>query len=137
MLKAFNPEFLTISFYCFQANPPDSSTFPFILLGNKIDIDGGNSRVVSFKHSFHFQLLKLPANCNLIIVSEFRFPRRRQRNGVLQKVIYLTLKHLQRKTIMWMLHSCLSPELRWQTSMSRICKFHNYFLFLFSLLIII
>jgi Ras-related protein Rab-7A len=29
-----------------QANPSDPKTFPFILLGNKIDIDGGNSRVV-------------------------------------------------------------------------------------------
>ncbi|KAF2297498.1 hypothetical protein GH714_024408 [Hevea brasiliensis] len=28
-----------------QANPPDPGMFPFILLGNKIDIDGGNSRV--------------------------------------------------------------------------------------------
>ncbi|XP_022858433.1 ras-related protein Rab7-like [Olea europaea var. sylvestris] len=32
-----------------QANPPDLKKFPFILLGNKIDIDGGNSRVVSEK----------------------------------------------------------------------------------------
>ncbi|KAJ0939927.1 putative small GTP-binding protein [Helianthus annuus] len=32
-----------------QANPADPSSFPFILLGNKIDIDGGNSRVVSEK----------------------------------------------------------------------------------------
>ncbi|EOY16904.1 RAB GTPase G3A isoform 2, partial [Theobroma cacao] len=32
-----------------QANPTDPRTFPFILLGNKIDIDGGNSRVVSDK----------------------------------------------------------------------------------------
>ncbi|XP_027363689.1 ras-related protein Rab7 isoform X1 [Abrus precatorius] len=32
-----------------QANPPDPRTFPFILLGNKMDIDGGNSRVVSEK----------------------------------------------------------------------------------------
>ncbi|KAL6527230.1 hypothetical protein OROGR_016320 [Orobanche gracilis] len=32
-----------------EANPPDAKTFPFILLGNKIDIDGGNSRVVSEK----------------------------------------------------------------------------------------
>ncbi|XP_061365615.1 ras-related protein Rab7 isoform X2 [Gastrolobium bilobum] len=32
-----------------QANPSDPRTFPFILLGNKIDIDGGNSRVVSEK----------------------------------------------------------------------------------------
>uniref|UniRef100_F6HJD3 Ras-related protein Rab7 n=1 Tax=Vitis vinifera TaxID=29760 RepID=F6HJD3_VITVI len=31
------------------ANPSDPKTFPFILLGNKIDIDGGNSRVVSKK----------------------------------------------------------------------------------------
>lgn len=29
-----------------QANPEDPGNFPFILLGNKIDIDGGNSRVV-------------------------------------------------------------------------------------------
>ncbi|XP_078432165.1 ras-related protein Rab7 [Wolffia australiana] len=32
-----------------QASPPDPKTFPFILLGNKVDIDGGNSRVVSEK----------------------------------------------------------------------------------------
>ncbi|CAI9116447.1 OLC1v1017589C1 [Oldenlandia corymbosa var. corymbosa] len=32
-----------------QANPADPKNFPFILLGNKIDIDGGNSRVVSEK----------------------------------------------------------------------------------------
>ncbi|KAL5975481.1 hypothetical protein ACLOJK_019803 [Asimina triloba] len=31
------------------ARPPDPKTFPFILLGNKIDIDGGNSRVVAEK----------------------------------------------------------------------------------------
>ncbi|EXB37795.1 Ras-related protein Rab7 [Morus notabilis] len=31
------------------ANPEDPGNFPFILLGNKIDIDGGNSRVVSEK----------------------------------------------------------------------------------------
>ncbi|KEH15239.1 Rab GTPase-like protein G3A, partial [Medicago truncatula] len=31
------------------ANPSNPSTFPFILLGNKVDIDGGNSRVVSDK----------------------------------------------------------------------------------------
>ncbi|KAL5709961.1 hypothetical protein ACHQM5_020582 [Ranunculus cassubicifolius] len=32
-----------------QANPVDPDSFPFILLGNKVDIDGGNSRVVSEK----------------------------------------------------------------------------------------
>lgn len=31
----------------FQASPSDPKTFPFILLGNKIDVDGGKSRVVS------------------------------------------------------------------------------------------
>ncbi|KAI8018189.1 Pentatricopeptide repeat-containing protein [Camellia lanceoleosa] len=38
-----------ISLAHFHCVPPDSKTFPFILLGNKIDIDGGNSRVVSEK----------------------------------------------------------------------------------------
>ncbi|KAL5751879.1 hypothetical protein ACOSP7_022055 [Xanthoceras sorbifolium] len=32
-----------------QADPAVPETFPFIVLGNKIDIDGGNSRVVSEK----------------------------------------------------------------------------------------
>jgi hypothetical protein len=52
--------------WCFvtQANPSDPKTFPFMLLGNKIDIDGGNSRVVShcycaykFLHLFHKSLI--------------------------------------------------------------------------------
>ncbi|CAN1235288.1 Ras-related protein Rab7 [Linum perenne] len=34
-----------------QANPADPKSFPFILLGNKIDVDGGNSRVVSEKRA--------------------------------------------------------------------------------------
>lgn len=42
-LENWHEEFLK------QANPADPKTFPFILLGNKIDIDGGNSRVVSEK----------------------------------------------------------------------------------------
>lgn len=41
-----------------QANPPDPKRFPFILLGNKIDIDGGNSRVVR-KH-IHSAVHDLP-----------------------------------------------------------------------------
>ncbi|URE04382.1 STYKc [Musa troglodytarum] len=35
--------------FLLQASPPDPENFPFIVLGNKIDIDGGNSRVVSEK----------------------------------------------------------------------------------------
>jgi hypothetical protein len=30
-----------------QASPSDPENFPFVVLGNKIDVDGGNSRVVS------------------------------------------------------------------------------------------
>lgn len=29
-----------------QANPAERELFPFVVLGNKIDVDGGNSRVV-------------------------------------------------------------------------------------------
>jgi len=32
-----------------QARVSDPKTFPFVLLGNKVDIDGGNSRVISEK----------------------------------------------------------------------------------------
>lgn len=32
-----------------QASPSDPKSFPFILLGNKVDVDGGNSRVVAEK----------------------------------------------------------------------------------------
>ncbi|KAB1998645.1 hypothetical protein ERO13_D12G093600v2 [Gossypium hirsutum] len=32
-----------------QADPSDPESFPFIVIGNKIDIDGGNSRMVSEK----------------------------------------------------------------------------------------
>lgn len=31
-----------------QASPSDPENFPFVVLGNKVDIDGGNSRVVRF-----------------------------------------------------------------------------------------
>jgi len=29
-----------------QASPSDPENFPFVVIGNKIDVDGGNSRVV-------------------------------------------------------------------------------------------
>lgn len=34
-----------------QADPADPEAFPFVLLGNKIDVDGGHSRVVSEKRA--------------------------------------------------------------------------------------
>ncbi|KAJ4715533.1 ras-related protein Rab7-like [Melia azedarach] len=37
-----------------QANPDDSETFPFIVLGNKVDVDGGSSRVVSKKKAMEW-----------------------------------------------------------------------------------
>lgn len=40
-LENWHKEFLN------QATPTEPDTFPFMLLGNKIDVDGGNSRVVS------------------------------------------------------------------------------------------
>ncbi|KAJ7561682.1 hypothetical protein O6H91_03G037500 [Diphasiastrum complanatum] len=35
--------------FLIQASPSDPENFPFVVLGNKIDVDGGNSRVVSDK----------------------------------------------------------------------------------------
>ncbi|XP_019089943.1 PREDICTED: ras-related protein RABG3a-like isoform X2 [Camelina sativa] len=42
-LETWHEEFLK------QASPSDPKTFPFIVLGNKVDVDGGSSRVVSVK----------------------------------------------------------------------------------------
>ncbi|KAH1098810.1 hypothetical protein J1N35_015731 [Gossypium stocksii] len=33
------------------ASPSDPENFPFVVLGNNIDVDGGNSRVVSEKNA--------------------------------------------------------------------------------------
>lgn len=38
------------SLFVTQASPSDPENFPFVLLGNKIDVDGGNSRTVSISH---------------------------------------------------------------------------------------
>ncbi|CAL4952508.1 unnamed protein product [Urochloa decumbens] len=35
--------------FLIQASPSDPENFPFVVLGNKIDVDGGNSRTVSEK----------------------------------------------------------------------------------------
>jgi Ras-related protein Rab-7A len=36
-------------FFFGQASPSDPENFPFVVLGNKVDVDSGNSRVVSEK----------------------------------------------------------------------------------------
>ncbi|MBA0799072.1 hypothetical protein Gohar_009607, partial [Gossypium harknessii] len=51
---------LGVAFYrgadcCVLASPSDPENFPFVVLGSNIDVDGGNSRVVSEK--------KAPAWC--------------------------------------------------------------------------
>ncbi|GMH11863.1 hypothetical protein Nepgr_013704 [Nepenthes gracilis] len=35
--------------FLLQASPHDPENFPFVVLGNKVDVDGGNGRVVSAK----------------------------------------------------------------------------------------
>ncbi|KAF8012165.1 hypothetical protein BT93_I0328 [Corymbia citriodora subsp. variegata] len=47
----FNDIRLDIWIVSVKADPADLEAFPFILLGNKIDIDGGHSRVVSEKRA--------------------------------------------------------------------------------------
>ncbi|VVB02858.1 unnamed protein product [Arabis nemorensis] len=37
-----------------QANPFEPETFPFVLIGNKTDVDGGNTRVVSDKRAIEW-----------------------------------------------------------------------------------
>lgn len=48
-----------------QASPSDPENFPFVVLGNKIDVDGGNSRVVSF---FFFSL-----TCLFLVICDLHF----------------------------------------------------------------
>jgi len=42
-LENWRDEFLV------QASPPDPDNFPFVVLGNKVDMEGGNSRTVTEK----------------------------------------------------------------------------------------
>lgn len=37
---------LTVWWQLLQASPSDPENFPFVVIGNKVDVDGGNSRVV-------------------------------------------------------------------------------------------
>lgn len=47
-LNTWHSEFLK------QASPMESETFPFVLIGNKTDADGGNSRVVADKRAIEW-----------------------------------------------------------------------------------
>lgn len=43
-----------------QASPSDPENFPFVVIGNKIDVDGGNSRVVRTCLNFVLPIPSLP-----------------------------------------------------------------------------
>jgi Ras-related protein Rab-7A len=44
--------------FLIQASPQDPENFPFMLLGNKVDVDGGNARTVSKKKAEAWALSK-------------------------------------------------------------------------------
>lgn len=54
--------------FYFQASPSDPENFPFVVLGNKIDVDGGNSRVVSYfsSHGINCLLTVTKFLCTII-----------------------------------------------------------------------
>lgn len=102
---------LVFWFYFIQANPHEPKTFPFILLGNKIDIDGGNSRVVRNNDVLTWPRWALPSLSCLADYYFCRSLRRKPGNGVLQKKIFLTSRHQLKKTTMLMLLFCALPRL--------------------------
>jgi hypothetical protein len=56
-----------------QASPSDLENFPFVVLGNKVDVDSGNSRVVSpvsaelFCVYFRFELFRKGNNLEIAL----------------------------------------------------------------------
>ncbi|KAL3818842.1 hypothetical protein ACJIZ3_004747 [Penstemon smallii] len=51
-LQIWHQEFLK------QVDPANPETFPFVLIGNKVDVDGGNSRAVSEKTARDWCIMK-------------------------------------------------------------------------------
>uniref|UniRef100_A0A453FID2 Ras-related protein Rab7 n=1 Tax=Aegilops tauschii subsp. strangulata TaxID=200361 RepID=A0A453FID2_AEGTS len=83
--------------FLIQASPSDPDNFPFVLLGNKVDIDGGNSRVVISKTNFLLKIIFKPCSANGLVYYHLRSLRRRRRLGAPQKATSLTLRHLRKK----------------------------------------
>lgn len=94
-----------------QASPSDPENFPFVVLGNKIDVDSGNSRVVRLSLKL---LLSPPLSCDLCDLDTIcdqiqdvafywfsRFQRKKLELGVHQREIFHTLRPLPRKVLMW------------------------------------
>ena len=108
-----------------QASPSDPENFPFVLIGNKVDVDGGNSRVV------WCALLISPLwdECLWDVTSMLtdfnnRFQRRRLKLGVLRRETFPTLRPLLRKAPMWRKLSNALPRTRWRAEKRKSCKFH-------------
>ena len=83
-----------------QASPPDAENFPFMVLGNKVDIDNGCSRVVYISmldHLLFFFLYKFASRFT-ISICYCRFLRRKLELGVQVKETYLILRPLPKKT---------------------------------------
>lgn len=47
-----------------QASPNDPDTFPFVVLGNKVDVDEGRSRVVRRPAAGHLRSVQAPFACD-------------------------------------------------------------------------
>jgi hypothetical protein len=86
---------LTLCVY-FQASPSDPDNFPFVLLGNKVDVDGGNSRVVIIAVSFLSCFLNKKFLCRLVNSFHSRSLRKRRKHGVPRKETSHTLRLLRR-----------------------------------------
>ncbi|XP_021303580.1 ras-related protein Rab-8B isoform X3 [Sorghum bicolor] len=108
-LNTWHDEFLN------QASPSDPQHFPFILVGNKIDLDGGSKRMVSFLSVQTF-LYRFGILCSLFA---HRFLRRKRGNGVPPRATFHTSKPLQRRTTMLTLLFYALPSSLWSMSMTK------------------
>lgn len=91
-----------LCFPCKQADASDPNTFPFVLIGNKIDKDGGRSRlvlIISYKSSNLNNAINADRGCIFL----YRFLREMPGNGVLPWETYLILRPLLKKITMLMM----------------------------------
>lgn len=93
-----------------QASPSDPENFPFIVIGNKIDVDGGNNRVVLSKFAcfpslFRALFSQVAVYGSWVDISipmcDFRYQRKKLELGVPQRGIYHILRPLPRKVSTW------------------------------------
>lgn len=102
-LDSWRDEFLI------QASPKDPDNFPFVVLGNKIDLE--NQRVVLpnfFKKSFLITTRRL-----IEFINEFRFLKNVPKLGVKLREIFLILKQVLKKQLMLNKLSKLLLKMLW------------------------